>query len=310
MVHIKPAIRQTWAPHAVPGWYLGTAIHHYRCHRIWIPSTRSERISDTVTWFPTKVQMPIASHDEHILAILLDLLTAVNSPSTGFEFNHDHRTVLKQLTECFINTPCAPTTPSVPLTPQTPLTITVPTVTDLLIPPISVTDTMDALPRVNDPAVHPATLPRVNTPPDTPAQPRRSHRRITPIQRYPPTTSSCVANITQAYAKYECHAHMVQDPTTGMQLSYLKLIRGPNAQQWTHAAALEIGRLAQGYGTVVPGTNTMFFLPSTALPQGRIPTYLRIVADETPHKTDPVRVRFTVGGDKIFLSTQNQHPYS
>ena len=33
LVHEKPSVRGTWAPHAVEGWYLGPALRHYRCYR-------------------------------------------------------------------------------------------------------------------------------------------------------------------------------------------------------------------------------------------------------------------------------------
>jgi hypothetical protein len=35
MIHEKPPVRGTWQPHAVPGWYLGPAMLHYRCYRVW-----------------------------------------------------------------------------------------------------------------------------------------------------------------------------------------------------------------------------------------------------------------------------------
>ena len=47
------------------------------------------------------------------------------------------------------------------------------------------------------------------------------------------------------------------------------------------------------------GTNTMFFIPITAIPKHKKATYLRIVAAYRPEKANPHRVRFTVGGDHI-----------
>ena len=62
LVHEKPTLRGTWSPHAVDGWYLGPAMLHYRCYRVWILKTTSKHIADTVVWFPTKVSMPKASY--------------------------------------------------------------------------------------------------------------------------------------------------------------------------------------------------------------------------------------------------------
>ena len=53
IIHEKPAQRRTWAPHGIDGWYVGPALDHYQCHRVWIPSTQSERIADTLQFFPT-----------------------------------------------------------------------------------------------------------------------------------------------------------------------------------------------------------------------------------------------------------------
>ena len=40
LVHKKPALRGTWAPHAVNAWYLGPALHRYRCYHVYILETR------------------------------------------------------------------------------------------------------------------------------------------------------------------------------------------------------------------------------------------------------------------------------
>jgi hypothetical protein len=47
------------------------------------------------------------------------------------------------------------------------------------------------------------------------------------------------------------------------------------------------------------GTETMFFIPYSAIPKGKKPTYLRIVAAFRPEKPNPRRIRFTVGGDRV-----------
>jgi hypothetical protein len=59
LVHDKPSVRGTWAPHALPGWYLGPALNHYRCYRVYVRATRHERITDTLAWLPTNVPLPV-----------------------------------------------------------------------------------------------------------------------------------------------------------------------------------------------------------------------------------------------------------
>ena len=55
IIHENPPIRQTWAPHGTDGWYVGPALHHYQCYRIWVPRTHAERIVDTISFFPKTI---------------------------------------------------------------------------------------------------------------------------------------------------------------------------------------------------------------------------------------------------------------
>ena len=64
----------------------------------------------------------------------------------------------------------------------------------------------------------------------------------------------------------------------------------------------ELGRLAQGYWYIIKGTNTLHFLfpeEIKLIPKDKTITYARIVVDVRPQKTDPNRVRLTVGGNLI-----------
>ena len=36
LVHKKPEVRETWAPHTVDVCYIGPAKHHYICFRVWV----------------------------------------------------------------------------------------------------------------------------------------------------------------------------------------------------------------------------------------------------------------------------------
>ena len=53
VVHEKPSKRGSWAPHGLVGFYVGSALKHYRCWRVYVSSTRSVRISDTLSWHPS-----------------------------------------------------------------------------------------------------------------------------------------------------------------------------------------------------------------------------------------------------------------
>ena len=57
-IHEKPNQRKSWGPRSVDGWYLGPALDHYRCHRVFSSHTRAERITDTLQTFPHYTKPP------------------------------------------------------------------------------------------------------------------------------------------------------------------------------------------------------------------------------------------------------------
>jgi hypothetical protein len=61
----------------------------------------------------------------------------------------------------------------------------------------------------------------------------------------------------------------------------------------------EIGRLAQGIPGRVKGTDTIFFIPKTNVPQSKKVTYARIVPAIRPQKEETHRIRVTVGGNLL-----------
>jgi hypothetical protein len=85
LVHVKPTKRTTWLlPHGADGWYTGPALESYWCYTVWMWDTRSTRICDTLTWFPTKTTMPLASSNNLILAgIKKDIVHALHNLSPG-----------------------------------------------------------------------------------------------------------------------------------------------------------------------------------------------------------------------------------
>ena len=78
VIHDKPAVRSSWAPHGVSGYYLGPAIQHYRSYRVWSSTTKAIRITDTVAWFPHSLTVPrYSAHDTLLIAVdaLMSTLT-------------------------------------------------------------------------------------------------------------------------------------------------------------------------------------------------------------------------------------------
>jgi hypothetical protein len=95
-------------------------------------------------------------------------------------------------------------------------------------------------------------------------------------------------------------ANSIINEDTGNSLEYRHLIQDDSTfPVCNKAAANECGRLAQGIGGRIEGSNTFFFIPRQAVPKGKIITYGCFVVDIRPNKSETHRVRLTVGGNLI-----------
>ena len=104
LVHEKPAVRGTWAPHAIDGWYVGPARQHYRCYTIYIPSTKGTRHSETVEFFPYEVTMPATSSADLATQAANDLTHILQNPAPASpftDFGTETSIALAQLAEIF-----------------------------------------------------------------------------------------------------------------------------------------------------------------------------------------------------------------
>ena len=58
IAHEKPNRHVTWIKNVVLGWYIGPYLEHYRCYKLFVTETISERIADMVEFFPQNLIMP------------------------------------------------------------------------------------------------------------------------------------------------------------------------------------------------------------------------------------------------------------
>ncbi len=97
-------------------------------------------------------------------------------------------------------------------------------------------------------------------------------------------------------------ANAIFDEESGQVLKYRKLLSNPKYKEvWSHSSANKFGRLAQGVGTWIQGTNTIFFVSKNEIPFdcSKDVTYRKFVCKYKPDKAKKEQTRFTVGGDKI-----------
>jgi hypothetical protein len=100
VVHEKPHQRGSWEPHGKLGWYLGPALEHYRCHRCHIIATNSERISDTVEFFPHNTEVEkLTTQEAAVIAAesLVQALKQSKPPKNLAGLIDPTKTVIQQL---------------------------------------------------------------------------------------------------------------------------------------------------------------------------------------------------------------------
>ncbi len=94
----------------------------------------------------------------------------------------------------------------------------------------------------------------------------------------------------------------VMEKDTGWLLNYGQLICNPKYKKaWNLWAANKFGRLSQGVGNPIKGTNTIKFIHKHEVPKSRLKdvTYGQFVCTKQPEKVELNRTHFTVGGDRI-----------
>jgi hypothetical protein len=97
---------------------------------------------------------------------------------------------------------------------------------------------------------------------------------------------------------FEFHAHHIFN-SQGKKETMDSLLAGDDSTIWTQALSNELGRLAQGIHGRVVATDTIDFIQRSEVPTGKKVTYGNCICDYRPLKSEPYRVRLTVGGDKL-----------
>lgn len=321
IAHEKPSVRNTWAPHGVDGWYIGPSREHYRCYHVYIPSTRGERDVDTIEFFPTQTKMPQLSSSDAAIAAAQDLVHALQNPAPAAPFTNigdQQIAALKQLADIFQNATATKKEPPARVEQPAPA------------PPARVAPEEPPTNPVGPPRVPPNAPTRVTPPAEPPRvviQPVPSPRVPATLPEEPkqhryPTRIRSTAHLKPERANHIQHqattgqtikpqtidsipivmdmANAVIDPDTGKTLGYRELMQGNKTKvKWNRSSANEFGRLAQGVGGRIKGTNTIFFIRKDEVPSNKTVTYARFVCDIRPQKEEQERVRMTVGGDRI-----------
>ena len=337
-VHVKPDKRPTWAPHSDDGWYIGPASEHYRCYRVYMIETKSERITDTLSWHPTKTTLPTASSAEIIAAALNDVqheLIHQRPINSICNIDNTQMAALKKMTNTFKQiidpnnrftylsdsdedddefdnettpSPTPPTAPSEPSKPQDDIT------TGASIAPQRVTETTNPSPTAID-----------NAPQRVPIGPTNEENVIDdnsiiiqiPDDRTPsPTIIDTIAtkhnDTWPVPAKFQ-HKHYTRASAKIAYVlenapQYALFSNAINTDTGKPAEYLELSKSSRGklwidgmtleIGKLL-GTETVKFIHINDIPKGTKITYAKIVCADRPEKENPIRVRLTIGGNLI-----------
>jgi hypothetical protein len=104
ITHETPSRRRTWAPHGQDGWYISPELEHFRCYTVCITKTRSNRIVETVEFFPEKFTLPCPSSHDLATEAAADLTHALLYPQPAGPFcqvGNKQTIALKRLASIF-----------------------------------------------------------------------------------------------------------------------------------------------------------------------------------------------------------------
>ena len=76
--HVTPGTRETWAAHTTSGYYIGNAWDHYRCHEVYVSSTKATRVCETVFFRHKYLTMPTVTPADALIKAadnLVDVIT-------------------------------------------------------------------------------------------------------------------------------------------------------------------------------------------------------------------------------------------
>jgi hypothetical protein len=262
VAHTPATTRTSFGQHGKVGWYVGPSLEHYRCYRCYFPDTMQERDVLKVDFFPEKTPFPVFTRDTYLQQTAEDMLHLLQHPPTPLS------------------------TPNPELTFGPPILNAYAKIADIL---------GRALARPK-PAPDPA--PRVS---DPTAAPRVAPSGPVPAPRVP-VPSSLFANSMQYDPTIAGKMH---NPVTGRAETIDSLLHGPDKAIWLQSLTNEWGRCTHGLSkhrpasTAIVGNSTMVFIRPTQVPPGRKVTYANFVCTMRPGKSDPCRIRMTVGGDRL-----------
>ena len=119
-IHEKPHKRLTYAPHLVDRWYLGPAVHHYRCYTCYNIDTGGDTTPYTIAFFPEFMKMPNYSTRDIAIHDAADLAKALQTPrpESPFQVGDSQLKAIRELSQIFDAETKIPNRDTLPPPPQ------------------------------------------------------------------------------------------------------------------------------------------------------------------------------------------------
>jgi hypothetical protein len=291
-------------------------MHHYRCQNVYISATASERIVDTLKFFPHNYQMPQLLSTDRLLMAAKDMTDALQNPHPEVPFarvGDDTISALADLAAIFklkLRQTLSPTPQAVP-----PTVFQLPRLAEssnqILNSPMPLSRQTRSQTTIHTLDISNAPLPpRVVTPRTLRPSPPRvltrskilSPRNLSHDDFCGMDTTHIAITLGENHWSRKHLASAVIYPVTGKEMEYSALMKDTQLQPlWTRGFGNICGPLFQGIRDIA-GTDTCFFIKITNLLKDRKITYGKIVCDYKPHKKEKERVQLTVGGDRLDYS--------
>jgi hypothetical protein len=256
------------------GYPVGPAMHHYRCQNVYISTTASERIVDTLEFFPHYYQMPQLSSTDRLLMTAKDMTDALQNPHPEVPFasvGDDTISALADLAAIFklkLQQTPSPTQQALP-----PKVFHRPCLAkssnQILNSPMPLSRQTRSQTKIHTQDIPNTTLPPRGATPRTLSQSpprvptgsqRLSPRNLSQDDFCGMDTAHMAISLGNNYWSRQHQANAVIHPVTGKEMEYSALMKDPQLQPlWTRGFGNECGRLFQGIRDI-PGAHTCFFI--------------------------------------------------
>jgi hypothetical protein len=272
-------------------------MHHYRCQNVYISSKVSERIVDTLEFFPHHYQMPELSSTDRLIMAAKDMPDALQNPYPKVPFAQIGDDTISALAELAANFKLIlwkskpPTLPAAP-----PKVIQHPCIAESSNPALASPMPLRRKTR-SETTFHAQEIPNSPLPPrvvmpgtlrpSPPRVPTRSHkispRNLSQHDFCGMDTAHTSISLRDDHWYWQHQANAVVHPIMEKEMEFMALMKDPRLQPlWKRGFGNECVHLFQGIRDI-PGTNTCFFIKLSNIPMDRNTTYGKIVCDYKPH---------------------------